>query len=422
MVAELRVLFVSKPLVPPWNDGSKNLTRDIAANLVRARPTVMTTLEDRFQVDASSRRSARSGPEQPASALRTAPEPPTKRSRQIESGLGSRVNVEPVYRDTGRFAPAATANARVALRLLFGDPLDTWHFVFAPNPLSSSVALLAKVARQTVGWRGKVVQTVASAPRSLHGASRLVFGDIVVALSEHTRGRLLAAGVAANVLRVIPPCARAPKKLSDDESKLVRARYGIGNGPVVLYPGDYEVSRGAETVAAAAPAITRALPQATIVFACRKKTKAAADAQKRVERDLDRYGVSSKVYHLGEVSSMHDLLSLASVVAFPVDDLYGKVDLPLVLLEAMALGVPIVVARGGPLEALRFAPMVDPGNTHALAERVIELVANQDAALTVGREGKRMYNTYYTPEVVARAYDDLYAELVGETASPVRAK
>jgi 4-amino-4-deoxy-L-arabinose transferase-like glycosyltransferase len=42
---------------------------------------------DRFQVDASSRRAARSGPEQPAAALRTAPQPPTKKLRQIESGL-----------------------------------------------------------------------------------------------------------------------------------------------------------------------------------------------------------------------------------------------------------------------------------------------------------------------------------------------
>jgi len=42
---------------------------------------------DRFQVDASSRRPARSGPEQPAAALRTAPQPPTMKSRQIESGI-----------------------------------------------------------------------------------------------------------------------------------------------------------------------------------------------------------------------------------------------------------------------------------------------------------------------------------------------
>jgi len=53
----------------------------------REQPPMRNENPDRFQVDARSRRPARSGPEQPASALRTAPQPPTKRSRQIESGL-----------------------------------------------------------------------------------------------------------------------------------------------------------------------------------------------------------------------------------------------------------------------------------------------------------------------------------------------
>ena len=53
--------------------------------------------------------------------------------------VGPRVTLDPVYRDSGRFAPAASANARVVARLAFGDPHDVWHFVFAPNPVSSTV-------------------------------------------------------------------------------------------------------------------------------------------------------------------------------------------------------------------------------------------------------------------------------------------
>lgn len=35
------VLFVSKPVEPPWNDSSKNLVRDVAGHLQRNRPRVM---------------------------------------------------------------------------------------------------------------------------------------------------------------------------------------------------------------------------------------------------------------------------------------------------------------------------------------------------------------------------------------------
>lgn len=365
-----RVLFVSKPIAPPWNDGSKNLVRDVANHLERARATVLTT---------------------PGA-------PP----------LGPGVTMERVYRDPGRFAPTMTANARVALRLLAGDPHDVWHFVFAPNPLSSSVARAARRARRAAGWRGAVVQTIASAPRSFEGIGRWLFGDVVVALSEHTRARLLRAGVDSAALHVIPPCARAPRAV---DQRAVRARFGFDEGPIVLYPGDYEVSRGARTVAAAAPAILGAFPDATLVFACRKKTAAASDAQRAVEADLARAGLSARTRHLGEVADMAELLGVARVVAFPVDDLFGKVDIPLVLLEAMARGVPVVVAAGGPLDALDFAPRVAPGDANALADEVIGLLLDDSAARQVGAEGKRVYEARHTPDAVARAYDELYAEL-----------
>ncbi len=374
---EPRVLFVSKPVAPPWNDGSKNLVRDVAAHLTRARPTVMSVPDGAGE-------------------------------------LGARVKVESVYRDTGRFAPGLTANARVAARLLTGDPHDVWHFVFAPNPKSSSVARVARRMRRLAGWKGKVVQTVASAPRSFADAPRWLFGDVVVALSEHTASRLREAGADASRLRVLPPCARAPRTRTPGEKAAIRERLGLGEGPVVLYPGDYEVSRGAATVAEAAPHVLHAMEDATIVYACRKKTPRADEAQHEVEAKVARAGadVARRTKHFGEVRDMGELLAVATVVVFPVDDLYGKVDLPLVLLEAMALGVPIVVAEGGPLEELDFAPRVRAGDGRGLADAVLPLLGDEAAARAAGEAGRDAYRARYTPEAVARGYDGVYAELM----------
>ncbi|MCL2778282.1 MAG: S-methyl-5-thioribose-1-phosphate isomerase [Polyangiaceae bacterium] len=68
-----------------WQEARAIAHEDAEANAAIGRYGL--PLLARFQVAARSRRSARSGPEQPAAALRTAPQPPTKRSRQIESGL-----------------------------------------------------------------------------------------------------------------------------------------------------------------------------------------------------------------------------------------------------------------------------------------------------------------------------------------------
>lgn len=367
---EPRVLFVSKPIAPPWHDGSKNLVRDVAENLTRAVATVMTT-----------------------------PDAPP---------LGGRARAEAIYGDAGRFSPALAANARVVRRLVTGDAMDVWHFVFAPNPASSGFARAAIRARRLAGWRGKVVQTVASAPKDFRLARALVFGDVVVALSEHTRGRLLGAGVTRST-RVIPPCARAPGPI--DAARIAAARAPLGDAPYVLYPGDYEVSTGAETFARSVAAVVRDRPGLLCVFACRAKTPRSAEARARVEAELAAAGLAERTRHLGEVGDMAALLAGARAVAFPVDDLYGKVDVPMVLLEAASLRVPVVAASGGPLEGLEGATLVPPRDPEALAAALGPLLDDDRAREEAGARLESVYRARFSPEVVAAAYDALYAEL-----------
>src|SRR5262249_8909043 len=156
----------------------------------------------------------------------------------------------------------------------------------------------ARRVRETLGWKGHVVQTVASAPRSFDGVARLIFGDVVVALTEWTRGRLLGARVEQRI-DVIPPCAEAPRAPTGDETRAARARHDLGDGPLVVYPGDYELSRGAPTVARAVAAIARAAPEARVVFACRAKTARSGEAAAALKRDLRAAGLLDRTRHVG---------------------------------------------------------------------------------------------------------------------------
>jgi hypothetical protein len=360
----MRVLFVSKPVVPPFDDGSKCLVRDIAGALRIAEPTVMVS---------------------PGGG-----------------SLGARVHREHVYGVASRFAPSG--NALAFNRLMFGEPLDLWHFVFAPNAASSSAAHVAIRSRRARGWAGKVVQTVASKPRAF--SRTLFFGDRVVALSEWTRERLLGAGLCDAIVRVIPPCVREPSPRASREE--TRERLGVGSGPLIVYPGDLHVSSGASTVALAAAEVLRAVPGARFVFACRPKGKDVGAHEADLLAALR--GLEAYVHIVGHVDDMHGLLLAADVVAFPVDDLRGKIDLPIVLLEAMALGKPLVLASGGPLDELP-GVRVPPGDAAALAQALIDLCHHDAARKAQGALGRETWEHRHTPDVVAAQHDALYAEL-----------
>ncbi len=364
----MRVLFVSKPLAPPFHDGTKCLVRDVARNLDRAEGVVMTS--------------------------RGAPPIPGVRSIAV-------------YGAAGGFTPGIGQNARAAIWLLAASRADVWHFVFAPNAATSAVGRAAKRLRGV-----PVVQTIASAPRSFGRIGRLLFGDVVVAQSAYTRDRVLqaAARSGARVPRVeivAPPVA---SDLVRDVEARARARRGLdvpGDAPVFVYPGDLETSAGAETVARVVNRLVERLPDAIVVFACRAKTPRAPAIQRALAARLP----PRHVRFAGEISDLLGLIAGAAAVLFPVDDLWGKVDLPIVLLESMVLGVPVVALDHGPLAELGGAIKVPLGDDEQLVSAAVAMVEDAGRRATVVEAQRRAIAEDHTARVVASRYERLYESI-----------
>lgn len=350
--AIMRVLFVSKPIAPPWNDSSKNLAKDLATALPRTKATVMVRLGD----------------EAPEGAEGITTYPARATSATVE-----------------RAAVMATLLAR-------GGGFPLWHFFFAPNPRSASAGRLAS------RWkRVRTVQTVCSAPAEGVDLEQALFTDRVVVLSEHTERRLLDAGIAPDRIARIPPAIEPIAPLHD----IAEERRQLGLDPerlVVVYPGDLEFGGGAESILAACVGETYQL-----VMACRAKTPAAREAERRLRV---RYPGAR---WFGETPHIHALLGAADVVALPSTDLFAKMDYPLVLLEAMSMGRPVLVGRDTAAEELCAGGGALAVDNTASAIRAGLEDALSDAAL--GSRGRAQVLERFTPRVMASAYEALYEEL-----------
>lgn len=361
-----RVLFVSKAVAPPFHDGAACLVRDLCAGLSRCEPTVMTTNDA----------------------------PPIRGDARYAR----------IYAGRSRFSPALQDNARVFAHVMTDRAHDLWHFVFAPNPMSSRAGALLRAMR-----RVPIVQTVASQPRSFDRVGRLLFGDRVVALSRFTAGRLLASGVEAKRVVVVPPPLEDLTRDAAEQAEALRNSGLRDEVPTFVYPGDLEFSRGAQTVATAAALILKELPDAQIVFACRVKTPRAHQVQTELGEQLRSLG--DHVRFVGEVGDLPGLLASATAVLFPVDDLYGKVDLPYAALESCLLRVPVIVADQGPLAEIAAAPRVAPGDAPALAQWAVRLANDELLRRQLGSTLRQNIASSCGPAVVASAYEELYDDL-----------
>jgi glycosyltransferase involved in cell wall biosynthesis len=344
------VLIVSKPLVPPWNDSSKNLARDVARHLSRFRPITF---------DA-----------------------PTDGKLRVVARMG-------------------TAKA------------DVFHFFFAPNPKSSSVARgLSRLRRRPT------VQTVCSRPKDMTRATRWLFADRTVVLSRATEAALLEAGQPAARLRYVAPCVPPLEPLSADARAAARESFELDpDATVIVFPGDLEFGDGAATMIegfARAPS-----SDAILVMACRPKTPAAADAETELRARADALGVADRVRFVGETRAIHALLGCADIVALPSTDLYAKMDLPLVLIEAMWMARAVLVVDGSPA-----AELAEGGAAH-LARPGADGVAEGLGALRdptrraqLGAAAREAAAARYHPEAMVRAYEAIYDELLSAGGKP----
>jgi len=311
------------------------------------------------------------------------------------------------YGAPGGFTPAFSANLRAAVWVLLGSRASVWHFVFAPNARTSGAGKLMRRLRGV-----PVVQTIASPPRSFADPQSLFFGDVLVAQSEWTREAIQtsydASGFRAPRIEVIPPPVPDLASPSDVEIAAVRRDLGLAPGQsYLLYPGDLETSSGAEATASLAERVPAALPDVVTVFAYRRKSPRAAEVAARLAARLP----PAHTRFLENAPNILALLAGAAAVVFPVDDLWGKVDLPIVLLEAMALGVPVIVLDQGPLRDLEGVAKVPSLEAASWLSQVSELLTDPGRCVELARAQRSALAKRHAASVVARAYEELYLEL-----------
>ncbi|HEY2736391.1 MAG TPA: glycosyltransferase family 4 protein [Polyangiales bacterium] len=365
------VLLVSKPIAPPWHDSSKNLVRDLAGHMQRYRPIVLS--QPNAQLDMP------------------------------------RAKVERIYAaNGGGFSPALRDNARVLARLWTGRRDELWHFFFAPNPKTSSIAALSSRLR-----RIRTLQTVCSAPHERVDIAKWLFADRIVVLSEHTRSRCLAAGVARDRVRLIRPSVPTLTPLARERVATERARLDLPiDRPLVVYAGDMEFGRGADLALEAQADLPREL-NALLIMACRAKTPRARERERSLRERASALDIANQVRFLGETPLIHALLSVADLVTLPTDTLYAKMDLPLVLVEAMALGRTVLVGKGTPAEELA----IDDGAVAVATEREAvsaatrRLLEDASARERIGERARRNVARDYDPTQMAAQYELLYDEL-----------
>jgi glycosyltransferase involved in cell wall biosynthesis len=223
-----------------------------------------------------------------------------------------------------------------------------------------------------------------------------------VVLSEQSAQTLRAAGFPD--VRVVPP------SLPLQRWPLTPRPTGE---PVVLFAGHYDSGGGAET-AIEAFAASSARDRARLVLAMRSRPgQDEARLAERLRGRAEALGVD-RIDIRGHIADMAALIREATAVIFPATTLAGKADIPLVLLEAMATGRPVVTSDLPSMAMLGEAVARVPPQPAETARALDELLTDDALWHRRALDGRRLVEREFSETAAARMYADLYAELLSD--------
>lgn len=221
----------------------------------------------------------------------------------------------------------------------------------------------------------------------------------------------VAAGLAGypGPAPVTIPNGVAVDRPHPDVTARIRAELGVeAKTPLVVHVGNIRPHKGHETLIAAVALLVRLVPEVVVVSIGGEKRPGDLE---RVRNAAEKAGVADRLRFLGRRADARDFIAAADVVVNPAD----VEGLPVTLLEAMAMGRPVVATAVGGVPDIVIdgvtGRLVPPGDPERLARVVAEALGCPEAR-TWGEAAATLIADRYGLASMVRAYERLYAELV----------
>ncbi len=369
-----KVLLATRPLTPPWDEASKNFAYFLGKEIKGNDLTLLTT----------------------GGSL---------------AGLPASVHQEPIF-SRGHFDLKAKLELFRYLRKA-RNIFDITHYLFTPT--KQNTGIIRWLAKPT---RGKTIQTVATLRDDLYSPQTLrslLFADRIVTYTDRSKQKLERLGFR-NVTRIYPGIDLERYRPQLKSQEILRQLGRTENEFIVIYPGEYVRLGATDMLTDAFIGFFRKHPDTGIrfVFACRVKNDADARKKEEVQRRFADAGLLNYVSFSDTIADMPALYNTADLVVFPVGDLNGKFDVPLIIIEAYACGKPVILS-----DLEQFAEFSNPdicvtisrGSSEKFIESVAYLQDNVQERNRLGENARRFVQDRFDLKNTAKQYEEIYSSL-----------
>lgn len=266
---------------------------------------------------------------------------------------------------------------------------------FLARPRSRWIHTVHNLAHREVGREGKIIHKIAFAA----GVTPVAIAD-EVQKSINSVYKIHNSPLIPNGIDLKPFA-----EISEAQGRSWRERHGIkGDTLMFLSVGRLTIQKNHPLLLRAFARVANALPHALLTIVGDGELRPALEAL------ADELGVRTKVRFLGRRSDVTDILVAADV--FVMSSAWEGH--PISIMEAMASGTPTVATAVGGVPELvvpgETGLLVQPGDTLALTNALLQIGSDRSARLRMGRNAREAARQF-SVEQMAERYLALYDQI-----------
>ncbi|WP_275791194.1 glycosyltransferase [Pararhizobium gei] len=227
-----------------------------------------------------------------------------------------------------------------------------------------------------------------------------------IVVSEASLASFAANGVDASRMTVVRNgiFALEPKNVRRGTT------LGFDGKKVLMTVARFSLQKDHATLIRAMPAVIAADPSVILLLV------GQGEEMEAIRALADDLSLGSHVQFMGHRTDIADLMAGADLFVLP-SQFEG---LPLAVLEAMSIGLPVIATRiGGTIEALgsQHPLLAEPGNPASLAATLIRALNEPEHTKAVGQAGQRRFRADFSAQRMANETAAVYRRFLSEQTS-----
>jgi glycosyltransferase involved in cell wall biosynthesis len=234
-----------------------------------------------------------------------------------------------------------------------------------------------------------------------------------IAVSESLAGELRRLGIRRDRIRVVPNGIPLPAAATGASRAALRTELGLpATEPLIGMVANFRPRKGTEDLLDAAGLLAASGIPVRLVLVGEAFREGARDYAAELRQRAERLQIADRVIFTGFRADPDRVI--AGLDAFVLPSRFGE-GLPMVLLEAMGAGVPVITT---PVEGIvevvedgrngRLVPAEDPAS---LAAALRGLIEEPSMGVALGEAGRQTVLSRYTSSRMAAGFERVYEEV-----------